>query len=354
MKELLIITRDQFGILTDTYQYCKYLYRDFNITYVCFDEGFPLLYFPEIKVHYISHKGPRFFKGLRFMLFSVWYVLRCKGFCFIVYFSQCEWIKRIIFWKKMHLDIRTLSVKAEQKERIKQNRAIRSACRYFDSISVITKEIGGKLGLPEARVTILPLGADKISSIVQRNFLQLRLLYVGTLSNRNIIETVIGIHLFMKRHSNIDISYDIIGDGEGIVCISDYIKKHRLESQIRMHGRLSYDKLKPYFDYCNIGVSYIPICDYYQNQPPTKTYEYIASGLFCIATNTFENKKVITQRNGILIEDNSQALYNALEMIWEKRKDINPTDIVNTSLQYSWKYVIQNSLLPVLYKTNAQ
>ena len=76
---------------------------------------------------------------------------------------------------------------------------------------------------------------------------------------------------------------------------------NKLENVCTTHGRIDYYKLKPFFDKCNVGVSYIPIRDYYQYQPPTKTFEYGLSGLVTIATETKSNQEVINNCNGILI-----------------------------------------------------
>lgn len=39
--------------------------------------------------------------------------------------------------------------------------------------------------------------------------------------------------------------------------------------------------------------------EYYDSQPPTKTFEYALSGLYVLATKTRENEKVITNDNGV-------------------------------------------------------
>ena len=40
---LLIISQDQFGYLTDTFKYCRYLQTDFRITYVGWEYGLPAI-----------------------------------------------------------------------------------------------------------------------------------------------------------------------------------------------------------------------------------------------------------------------------------------------------------------------
>ena len=348
MKKILIITRGQFGTLTDTYQYCKHLSHTHKISYICFDENVPKMVLPNVNIHYISYKGNRLFRGIRFILLVMKHILFYNGAIFIVYFSQCEWIKRIMFWKKIHLDIRTLSVKQNEIERIKEDTAIANACQYFSTISVITEAIGHKLELSDKHPYILPLGADCISSVPCKTYSEMHLLYVGSLFNRKIIDTVIGVHKYINNNPESTISYDIVGDGEEIDTLKYYIKENHLESIIKIHGRVTYDNLKPFFDKCNIGISYVPIYDYYQHQPVTKTFEYIMSGLYCIATDTIENQKIVSPLNGILIESNSEAFTRALESISKKSDSIDFLAIKNTLLEYQWKNIIGDKLLPII------
>lgn len=348
MKKLLIITRGQFGTLTDTYQYCKHLNNRYKISYICFDENVPKMTLPDIDIYYISYRGNRTLRGIRFILSIIKHALFHNGVIFIVYFSQCEWVRRILFWKKIHLDIRTLSVWPNETDRKRENAAIAKACRYFNSISVISQEVGNKLYLPNKSRYILPLGADPISSISYRKYQKINLLYVGALFNRNIIDTVIGVHKFSVAHPHAPISYNIVGDGTELDGLKQYVKENHLEHIIKMHGRVPYDELKPFFDKCNIGVAYVPTYDYYQHQPVTKTFEYIMSGLYCIATNTVENCKVISPSNGILIEDNSEAFIEALENISKRCNSIDSLVIRNTLIEYQWKNIVENSLQPII------
>lgn len=348
MSSILIITRGQFGTLIDTYQYCKYLSGKYKISYICFDEQVPKMCLPDIDIHYISYKGSRTLRGIRFILSVISYALFHKGMIFMVYFSQCEWVRRILFWKKIHLDIRTLSVLPHEADRKREDAAIIRSCRSFQSISVISREVGERLHLSDKSACILPLGADPISTVTNREYTKMRLLYVGVLFNRNIIDTVTGVHQFMKAHPNATVSYDIVGDGPELSALRQYVEENHLEPFIKIHGRVSYDELQPFFDKCNIGVSYVPLYDYYQHQPVTKTFEYIMSGLYCIATRTVENSRVVSAENGILIEDNSPAFAKALEYVSEQRDAIDSAVIRNTLTGYQWKNIIDGSLLPII------
>ena len=69
-----------------------------------------------------------------------------------------------LFWKKIHLDIRTLSVEYLNKNRIIDNKEIRHACCDFKSVSIINPDLFRVLSLPLNFGYSLPLGADIISN----------------------------------------------------------------------------------------------------------------------------------------------------------------------------------------------
>ena len=107
---------------------------------------------------------------------------------------------------------------------------------------------------------------------------EIKLLYVGTLNGRNINQTIFGLSLFLENNPEIkNITYDIIGDGDKNE-LSDFkvlIQQNNLNNIITLHGRIPHFQLKPFFDSCTVGLSYVPMTEYYEHQPVTKTYEYI-------------------------------------------------------------------------------
>ena len=80
--------------------------------------------------------------------------------------------------------------------------------------------------------------------------------------------------------------------------IKEYISKNNLEAIIHLHGRIHHKDITPFFDKCNVGFCYIQITAYFNLQPPTKLFEYAASGLYNIATETIATKKYISSDNG--------------------------------------------------------
>ena len=262
--KLLIIDRGQLGILTDTLKYCEYLHCHFNITYICFDEHRKKIEIPQVKIIYVSSSGGKLFKNVRFLITCILYCLFYKGKIFTVYFPKCHWLKKILPFKKMHIDIRTLSVHKSLEQQQIENKSIEHAVNVFDSASFISKGIKQKLHLKTNLPTfILPLGADIISH-TDKDFNCLKLLYMGTLSNRHIIDTVKGVKMFKDKYPEIPLIYSIIGDGEELYEIKNYIHMQKLESTIHTYGRLPYSELKPFLDTHNIGISYIPQLECYE------------------------------------------------------------------------------------------
>ena len=117
-------------------------------------------------------------------------------------------------------------------------------------------------------------------------------------------------------------------------------------------AELPHFELQPFFDSCNIGISYVPVTDYYNHQPVTKTYEYIMSGLVCLGTGTYENEIVINENNGVLCADNPESFARALKKISMNRGKYISTTIRNTIKNHTWESIVKTKLLPVLEKTS--
>lgn len=348
-QRLLIIEKGQLGHLVDAVKWCEYLQDEYLITYVGYDMGNKhpsgLTY---VRERYVSAKFPKAIRGTLLLLLSLLSVFFHRGKIMVVYFPKCQIIKRLIPWKKMLLDIRTLSVNPDKTKRQAYNKEVVNTCKHFDLITAISQGIADKLNLQN--VYILPLGADRISNKRKNYTNSIRLLYVGTFEGRNIDKTVEGVGLFRKIHPHILITYTIIGSGRNheTELFERLIAQYHLEDVVRLEGRIPHHELHKYFDQANIGVSFVPIIDYYQYQPPTKTFEYVMSGLFCIATNTFSNAEIITSKSGILIEDSAEAFAWALEEYWNKKDVMRQDDIKRCVDDYTWSHIVETHLKPVL------
>ena len=347
-KKLLIINKTQFGYHTDTYYYCLYLRDEFEIQYICLDKGMNRNAIEGVKVIYIPSVCNYFTRALQFLVEIIKLINKEKfNIIFIDYFLGASILA--IFTKKIKtvLDIRTGSIAISKWKRLRQNWVLRCERHFFKNVSVISESVGKTLNLHKTS-NILPLGAVQISN-KQKTFNKLKLLYVGTFNNRNIEITIEAVAKFVDEVSS-NISYQIVGYGSEmeIALLQKFIIKYNLKGIVSYEGRIKIEDLIAYFDNNNIGVTFIPITNYFTHQPPTKLFEYALSGMVNIATKTEYNKKLITKVNGVLCSDNSNGFYSALCEIHRNLKNYNSTHIKNSLASYNWDQIVREKLIPIL------
>jgi glycosyltransferase involved in cell wall biosynthesis len=159
--------------------------------------------------------------------------------------------------------------------------------------------------------------------------------------------TIHGFKQFYEEFKNrIPISYTIIcaGPNNEEQALKDLVSHYGLTDIVSITGMIPHTQLKPYFDVANVGVSYVPLTDYYDFQPVTKTFEYLLSGMPVIATSTSENRKVIEPENGVLVGGTAEEFYFGLKTISENRASINSEKIRTSSMDYSWEKIVQDNL----------
>ncbi len=345
-NKLLIICRKQFGYHTDTYYYCKYLAETFDITYLCWDYKWPYRKINNVRVKYISREGGILRRYFRFLFQAVLEVNAEYNFCFLKYFPACSALK-LAHWKTRYIfDVRTGYVGSSELMRVAHDNFLWLESLMFKNITVISECLARRLRLSAGRSHILPLGSEVISE-TSKHFVDMRLLYVGTLENRNIEDTVIGFHQFYNRHSShVKMSYDIIGSGPRREedKLRKIIQEMGLQELIHVRGYVPHDRIQGYFDRNNIGISFIPMTDFFDCQPPTKTFEYALSGMVVIATATSENKSIINEQSGVLIDDSPGGIYKALEKVYQTRDSYDSEEIRNSCRLFIWDNIVHNNL----------
>jgi len=351
-KRMLIINQEQFGYHTDTFQYCQYLKGEYEIIYLGFDVNYEKIDLDGIMNVYVSFEGNVIKRHFTFFKTCLAFIKKEKiDLILLKHFYFCSLLRILSPKNKYILDIRSSAIRRNCILRFLMNRLILFDSFFFDRISIISESLRKKIGILSKKCFIMPVGADILSRKSKDFKEQMRLLYVGTLSLRNIEQTIEGVHIFLKnKPEDIRIQYDIIGNGTANEKkkIQDYINKYKLGNVIKYHGPIKYPDIQPFFDVCNVGISYIPKTEYFNTQPPTKTFEYILSGMLCVATNTVENIKIITNQNGVLCNNNPQSFAQALENVYANRNSWNSEVIRKSRLEYAWDFIINNNLRPQL------
>jgi glycosyltransferase involved in cell wall biosynthesis len=337
-KKILLLSQSQWGYHVDTYMYATYLKKKYDISYLCWDYGNKILDAKDINVRYISRNGSLFLRNFRYIYSAKNEIKNLSpDICFIKYFQGCS-ILKVTNWKKLFIfDIRTASVKKNKIRRLIYDSIMLLESKIFTRITIISESLAKKIKL-EKKSHILPLGSNCISKI-NKQFNELKLIYIGTLDGRDILKTIEGFAIYLQKHPKVNAAYTIVGDGEDMKKIRQYVINNSLEKNIHIIGWVPFNELKPIIDLHNIGVSFVPCTDYFDCQPVTKTFDYLLSGMPVIATNTSENQKIITPFNGVCIADTPESFANGVDSIHKNRKRYNSKEIRNNAKKYDWKYI---------------
>jgi hypothetical protein len=348
-KSILIISPGQFGSHNGTYQYCKLLSKIYSVTYFGFNENRPEILLNNLNIIHLERRSNAFFSKVYFIK-NLRDYLKSKSYDYVLinYFLGCSILNFFVRYKNI-VDVRSGYIYQNNFKRILYNFALLFEVSTFKNITVISRNLAGHLKLPK-RAHHIPLGSPVFPNWVKK-YDSFKILYVGTFHQRNIDQAIRGFSKFYLEYKDlIHIEMSIIGGGspKEIKIIEDAIIDSNMSHSIKFLGVIRYPELSIHFENNNIGLSYIPITEYFNFQPPTKTFEYLSSGMITIATSTIENISVINNNNGILILDNEESLFEGLKYIYQNLNNYNSTDIQSNSKQYSWDYIVYNNLIPYL------
>lgn len=335
-----IICTSQFGYHLDTWYYMKYLKLK-NKNYVCWDYNKERKSLPNVNIKYVTRNGSKIYRFFKFMKESSKTIRGDSDCVFIKYFMFCSVLKLIHPSKHFILDIRTCSVEKNKIINFIFDGILKIETKFFENISIISDSLKNKLHLPN-NTYILPLGSEKIGDGLKQ-FKELRLLYIGTLSNRDLQKTIYGIYNFKGKYPDSKIVFNVVGTGwnnesEEFLKLSNNLQ---INENIKFHGYIHHDSLSKIISNSNIGISFIPMTDYFDLQPPTKTFEYLQSNLYIIATCTSENKRILHNEynRSILINDSISDFSNALEYIYLNRTQIELNFDDKDFSMYSWEKI---------------
>lgn len=349
---ILMINQHQFGYKAGYYHYCKHLVsHGHKIVYLCGDHRLPKMTLNGVDVIYVEELGS--VKWRKSFLKKIKEIKsRTKiDVALCSYFRGCGILKLVSKGLPIIIDIRSGDLTTSEFKRNIYNRILRFETSLFDRIMILSESLAQLLKLKKNSYDVIPLGADEISDAVRQYDGKMKLLYVGSLQQRDIHKTIEGLAYFCEKYPQAEVSYDIIGFGRQCdeMLIADTIKNRGLEDVVSFHGRVNYENLKPFFDKANVGVAFVPMTPYYECQPSTKIYEYVLSGIYCIATNTYENRILVNPINGIICDDNALAFSVALERYYAMDKSqFSAEEIKESMSEYLWSNVINKKLVNLL------
>lgn len=350
MHRILIILKGQHGYNTDYLKMANYLAENnVKVDILCPDYGLKKIEaHRNINISYIATKRSKIKNHIYFNFVIAKHILKSrKNYNWILVGGAIEFCGIIPFLFKFItpktlwiMDIRTCSVWENERKRKLYDLFLLCSSMCFDHITIISDLVAKRLKIN--KYTLLPLGADQIINVSQKHLdaEKINFLYVGSFENRNIDQVIKAYDIFCSRiGEGIQTRFDIVGfssrnttEQKILEAINNAKNKHR----IIYHGRKSHDEIKGLFQEAAIGFSYIPITEYYDVQPPTKTFEYISNGIICIGTNTKANSQIINEENGILINEDIDSIVEGINQVVENVATYNSVKISKTVEDYTW------------------
>lgn len=219
---------------------------------------------------------------------------------------------------------------------------------FYKNIGLNPESSEGKLlistyKIPKHKIVPVQLGFPDYGFSVKK-FDSMNLLYIGTLNTREIWKTVIGVALFLEKCPEAKLSYDIIGNGNDIEKSRIYseIKNYRLEDIVFYHGFLPTEEVQKRFLVSNIGVSYVPVNEYFQNSS-TKTLEYLLAGMPVIATRNRVRERIVKPESGVLCEDNPESFAEGLLSLYKNRSSFDSIAIRGMYSDYTMKHAVETN-----------
>lgn len=348
---VFILQKAQFGYHTTTYMFCKYLRKYYRVIYLCIDAGKPKVDMEGVEVVYSPTARTVIERGFG-------YLTLCKKMIksqppsavFAVYFPGVSLLPKKKETKVI-LDVRSGKISTSWVKRLFFDKLLWLETHRFQHVAVISESLRKRLNIAKKKSYILPIAADVLSK-KEKQWNELNLLYVGALNFRNIHQTIEGCALFGAKHREAKWTYNIVayGTAEVEASLKESVLKHGLQNHVFFHGRKTHAEIQHLWDNCNVGVAYIPQTSYFDCQPPTKTYEYLQSGMICLATNTHEHRLLINSQNGILHDANPNAFAHALEKMYLNKGAYASNTIRHTIENHTWSKIVENYLIPLLAK----
>jgi glycosyltransferase involved in cell wall biosynthesis len=146
------------------------------------------------------------------------------------------------------------------------------------------------------------------------------LVYCGVIAHQRNIDQLIEAYKIVVTDDN-QVRLLVVGDGPALFDIKALSRRLALEDRIIFTGIVPYTEVRQLIAMADIGLSYIPINNNYDYNPPLKTFEYLACALPTIATKTKSNSKIIQNGyNGILVADTPKHVAKAIRDLLDDKK----------------------------------
>lgn len=328
--KIAIVSSVQYGYHTDYYKIYKEAKAEYsdNVLFFCPTQNKEKIDAHDENIIYLSNLPLRMqLKKLDGLL------MRYKfNLVWLSYFKGCS---KITKKDNIVVDIRTASTSSNPLKRMFNNLIMLIELKRFNKVSILSHSLAREFRIK--KYYYIPLGAD-ISKCIECSPKR-QLLYIGIIRD-GLHEMVKGYNKYVKENKNPP-DLVIVGYGKKkiVKIMLEEIEKCEIKNKIKFLGFIKHDDLQVIIKESMVGLSFIPQKKYFDFQPPTKTFEYLLSGIPCIATNTYENKRIINYINGELCDDNADSFYLALCKTMKRVTEFNSDAIIRSVELNSWSNI---------------
>jgi hypothetical protein len=348
-KKILIIFNGPINSITDLKNYIFFSNEIYNIYYIGYNGISLSSDVDNVNIISLDGNGSGFLGRIKLFLRLVKSLSIIKpDVIYIPYFLGCSIFR--IFHKKCILDIRSSTIHLSGFIRFVKNRIMLFESLFFKYRFVISAEVNDYIGFV-GNYDVVPIGSSAFGYSIKK-FNKVSLLYVGTFHLRNLS---IFIEALSIVYNSTDFDFDkftIIGFGseDEISLINYSIEKSNLANKIFFLGEIRPPEIFSYFKNHNVGVSFVPNNAYFYYQPPTKTCEYLMSGMAVMATPNSLNHKLIDSSNGVIFEDTVEGCIKGLEKLYNSLSLYKSASIVDNPNLYTWDKVVNLFFIPSVEK----
>lgn len=93
---------------------------------------------------------------------------------------------------------------------------------------------------------------------------------------------------------------------------------------------------------------YVQVASCYDKRPAIIAFEYLLSGMACIATNTLMNRLIVDKSNGVLCNDTPESFASALSELSTIMFDLNSENILRDSYKWGWENICNDNFFPLI------
>lgn len=259
----------------------------------------------------------------------------------------------------------TFSITPERGKREAENAKVISESRYFDAVitsnrHMVEKHYGRDL---RDKVLTVRIGVNtehfkpdstQVGQAARKELFGTAgtvFVYQGAFVGRRLDALLRAFSVLLGRHP--DSGLLLLGSGSEESSLRELARSLGIGRKARFTGLVPYEEVPGYLRLADIGVSYIPMTDYYDVQTPLKTMEFLACGLPVIATATKANNDIVKDGyNGLLVNDEEASFADAMfrlaadgalrgELARNARGSVMGLD---------WKEIVGKELLPAYRK----